>query len=497
MEETVSGSLAVKYRRAGRSSYEPNLTTQSYKNVPGEGGADRGLGCFMVVSFIVSVLKMDALIFYFDSIGSFFYLGQEKRKRRMSASLYLQNALEQILKCELDFIDEKNNDEDLNILHCLTKSIQCVCDHHDISLSKKQLDNFIVESSLCDNENESFPFPCFPWNECEGFKEFEHSFNRNVRKSIQFSCVRNTKLPTKSSCKRVEIGNCANIDDLLANQKENTNDKNKLVDVLGVFTTRNVDKSVSTYGIFVSLDKTLNTYLYDTKDELSYVATVPDSKIGIVFSATPSGVCSILHLSISNGKAYIEKRPVEFMLDLPDGSKLNFLECRRSSTEGDLILFWECGDDSKADEKSSFYTGINESALRLLGEHTEKKLDRLFRAVHEENLDFMTFTKPRIHTQFDSVKDEEDQVLFEHNFGRIHADCSSLKKSSKSKCHELVILVPAISCAAKCPKPSKCNTCGNIMWIYENKFGKLLCRNESESAIKGGKVEEIISMSIF
>ena len=429
----------------------------------------------------------------------------------MSASLYLQNALEQILKCELDVIDKDNNDEDLNILHCLTKSIQCVCNHHDISLPKKKLDNFIIESAAyCDNDNETFPFPCFPWHECEGFKDFEHNFKK--KKNVRKCCVRNTKLPTKSSCKRVEIRDCVNIEENTNKNKEN--EKN----VLGVFTTRNADKSASTYGLLESSDKSLSTLLYDTTDEPCFVATVPDSKLGIVFSASPSGVCSILHLLINqqNGKARFVKRPVEFMLDVPVGGKLNFLECRRSSTEGDLILFWECSlslVDSELHEKSSFYTGINESTLRLLmEEHTEKKLDRLFRAVQEENLDFMTFTKPRIYSQFDSIKDEDDKVLFEHNFGLIYADCSSSPSSSSSSStststststffskikpqSNLFILVPAISCAVKCPEPSKCNTCGNIMWFYDNKSGNLLFRNnESE---KGGRVKEIISMSIF
>jgi hypothetical protein len=428
----------------------------------------------------------------------------------MSASLYLQNALEQILKCELDVIDKDNNDEDLNILHCLTKSIQCVCNHHDISLPKKKLDNFIIESAAyCDNDNETFPFPCFPWHECEGFKDFEHNFKK--KKNVRKCCVRNTKLPTKSSCKRVEIRDCVNIEENTNKNKENEKD------VLGVFTTRNADKSASTYGLLESSDKSLSTLLYGTTEEPCFVATVPDSKLGIVFSATPSGVCSILHLSINqqNGKARFVKRPVEFMLDVPVGGKLNFLECRRSSTEGDLILFWECSlslVDSELHEKSSFYTGINESTLRfLMEEHTEKKLDRLFRAVQEENLDFMTFTKPRIYSQFDSIKDEDDKVLFEHNFGLIHADCSSSSSSSSTSTstststfsskrkhksnHELVILVPAISCAIKCPEPSKCNTCGNIMWFYDNKSGNLLfCNNESEER---GRVKEIISMSIF
>ena len=366
----------------------------------------------------------------------------------MEVNLYLQNQFEQILKNEL-----KDETDDVNVLNCVPKSIERVCSYHKLILSKNALDVFI--GIFCRDQE------CFPWNTCEGFAEFEHYFldidSQLPSKRFFEQFTKPSVFKQSSKCKQLNLYEDAD--------QEKVSTKTK---VLGVVVTRDFknSQSISALGFWKSdccslLCSTLKN------EETCLVATVPNSKNNTFFITTEKGVCSIASIDPKNGS--FKKLPVEFILDIPEGSIMKSFHCRRCAIEGDLILFWDCQGPER---RQSFYTGINEAALN------GKNVERLFRAVDEEDLQFITFTKPILSNVNGKILDEEENVLTKHSLGRVFADCTST--SAQNEKHELVVLSQSLSFV-------KDEFTMRVTWFCDGKTGNL----------DGLRVKEIVSMSIF
>jgi len=373
----------------------------------------------------------------------------------MEANLYLQNQFEQILKNELKLLEDET--DDVNVLNCVPKSIERVCSYHKLILSKNALDVFV--GIFCRDQE------CFPWNTCEGFLEFKNYFleiddAQLPLKRFFEQFTKPTLFKQYSKCKQLNL-----YED--ADEEKVSTTKTKL---LGVVVTKDFknSQSISALGFWKSdccslLCSTLKN------EETCLVATVPNSKNNTFFITTERGVCSIASIDPKNGS--FKKLPVEFILDIPEGSIMKSFHCRRCAIEGDLILFWDC-QGGQDEGRQSFYTGINEAVLN------GKNVERLFRAVDEEDLQFITFTKPILSNVNGKILDEEENVLTKHSLGRVFADCTST--SAQNEKHEIIILSQSLSFVQD-------EFTMRVRWFCDGKTGNL----------DGAKVKEIVSMSIF
>ena len=376
----------------------------------------------------------------------------------MKVNFYLQDQFEQILKKELKLLE--NESDDVNVLNCVPKSIESVCLYHKIIVSKKILDVFV--DIFCKDQE------CFPWNMCEGYNEFKKYFDEVDARMPVKRIFEQFKKPTlfKQSGIFMHIHQYKDID----GDHEATRIK-----LLGVIVTRDFknDQCISALGFWKNENCSLIQSNLNYK-ETCLLATVPNSKNNTLFITSEKGVCSIASVDSKTGSFL--KLPVEFILDIPEGSVIESFNCRRCSNEGDLVLFWDSSkpsSDGKDRERQSFYTGINEAVLT----GTKTNVERLFRAVHEEDLEFITFTKPILSIVNGKIFDEEENVLTKHNLGRAYADCTS--SSAYNEKHELIVLSQSLSLVPD-------EFIMKIKWFCEGKTGYL-----------EEKVKEIVSLSIF
>ena len=377
----------------------------------------------------------------------------------MKVNFYLQNQFEQILKKELKLLEDET--DDVNVLNCVPRSIERVCLYHKIIVSRKIIDVFV--DIFCKDQE------CFPWTMCEGYNEFKKYFDEVDAQTPVKRLFEQFKKPTPfKPGKFMQINEYEDIDADYEATK---------IKLLGVIVTRDFKNAqcISALGFWKNENCSLIRSSNLKYEETCLVATVPNSKNNTFFITSEKGVCSIASVDAKTG-SFI-KLPVEFILDIPEESIIESFNCRRCSNEGDLILFWECSSrTSKANkegERQSFYTGINEAVLT----GTRTNVERLFRAVHEEDLEFITFTKPILFVANGKIFDEEENVLTKHNLGRAYADCTS--SSAHNEKHELIVLSQSLSFVPD-------ESIMKIKWFCDGKTGYL-----------EEKVKEIVSLSIF
>lgn len=448
-----------------------------------------GLGCFIVVSFIVSVLKMDALIFVLRVKQELFFIVNRKghfsvHKNIMSVHAYLQTALEACLEKKIESLENETT-----LSGCLTSAVKQVCEHHNLHSKDSSIDLFI--KNVSENENEgTIPFS---WDECEGFKDLVN----HMKSDPNVNTTVNAKQCTESKCASlvdIDFVRCPGVYTSGVYKNTSTDEKNKKK-VIGILVTMDSQQNQAHISLVLQLQQeNSSSIVLETQESglkldantLYYAASVPNSKSNLVLIANGKGVCSLLQIVQVAGNAQLVKLPLEFMLDVPENSKLNFLRCRRSDADSDLILFWGGGQGSKV---WNFYTGINESCLK----QSQKKMNRLFRAVNEEDLDFITYTRPSLKINYDkddnvtSVKDESDRILFaQPGYVHFYADCMS-------DTHDVLVLQDCFRYATACPVPESCEEC-SLTWYFKKCTGKFFV----EAAAAENKNKQIIvSISLF
>jgi hypothetical protein len=342
----------------------------------------------------------------------------------MNATLYLQDSLEILVKSQLS---KKDTEEDL--VSCVYESIKQVCFHHNLSVNDESIQHFL-------NVLEEDPSQHFQWTKVKGFHEFETFF------------LKHHLLISEPHSSNAQLQICE-LEDYVQDFTCTSKSKHEY-NTIGVVLVEEYNLSKSKLQILQCTDCVeLKTITVFESIEPRYLASVPDSKANVLFIASKSGVCTVAQIIKGD-----YKKLVEFILDIPEEGSLDGIQCRRCAKEGDLILFWE-GYNEK--ERWKFHTGINEAALK------SDKIDRLFRAVSDDEIVFINFTRPQIHTSLNVVCDEYNTRHFVSN-GLVVSDCSSLQ----NKRHALMVMVPLFSFAVKC-QGSEC-TC-SLQYFYKGKCG--------------------------
>jgi hypothetical protein len=398
----------------------------------------------------------------------------------MKTNLFLQKCFEQILQHEF----EKNEDmDDKELLKCLHTSFLVINTHFNLKIKNSLIIDFLecIKNTLKNVEK----FPLFPWNECKGFSTIENYIENISNQDFFVHFDKKTVFKTKN--------------DLPLNENnysffyEIENSYSDTIKPIGVFVSESFNNKYDLYTIFENerqqilckqlpllsevsetTDSMLNLTNYISEDSKVLITTVPNSNSKILFMTNETGVCSVLHLKSTKKETFYFQKRFEFLLDTPENATIDYIYCRRCAQEGDLILFWG-GSYTKNEELKQwrYYTGINESALK----QSDKKLNRIFRAVYEEDLERMTFTKPILLSNFNKLLDESETILFEHSCGQVFGDCQSLTDN-------LLILVKNIL-VNECTDEN-CDFC-SLFWYFKDKSGVLTNKN----------VKKIVLVSMF
>ena len=401
----------------------------------------------------------------------------------MKTNLFLQKCFEQILQNEFEKIQVEDMD-DKELLKCLHFSFLSMNSHFNLKIKNSLIIDFLefIKNTL--KNVDTFPF--FPWNECEGFLKIDdHIENISNQDFFVYFHPKTVSKISKHEMILTEKDYC------LFNNTENFHLQS--IKTIGVFVSENFNKKYNLYAIFENESQQIfckqlpiqseQTKVLETticEESKILITTVPNSNSKILFMTNETGVCSVLHLNCTKQETFYFQKRFEFLLEKPENATINYLYCRRCALEGDLILFW--GGLYYNDEELKpwrYYTGINESALK----QSDKKLNRIFRAVNEEDIENMTFTKPILFSNFNKLMDESENILFEHSCGQVFGDYLSLPLTQ-----DLMILVKSIS-VNECTGDEKCEYC-SLFWYYKNKKGVLGLETVKD-------LKKIISISMF
>jgi hypothetical protein len=422
----------------------------------------------------------------------------------MKTNLFLQKCFEQILENEFEKIQVEDMDDN-QLLKCLHTSFLVINTHFNLKIKNSLIIDFLefIKNTLKNVET----FPLFPWNECEGFLKID-DYIQNISKQYLFVYFNqktvfknknNQILPLsdkdyspfiESEESKIENSHLETIKPIGVFVSESFNDKYDLYTIFENESKQIVCKRLGIQSKASQVSETLSVSDFISEPTKILITTVPNSNSKILFVSNESGVCSVLHLnSTSTFRKYTKKetfyfqKRFEFLLEKPENATIEYIYCRRCEVEGDLILFWGGSYNNYIKDVNlkpwRYYTGINESALK----QSDKKLNRIFRAVYEEDIENMTFTKPIFLSNFNKLLDESENVIFEHSYGQVIGDCLTLPHTQ-----DLMILVKSIS-VHQCTRDTNCDYC-SLSWYLNDKSGILGLETVKD-------VKKIVSISMF